>query len=187
MVIQSAQSLSTWLVFYITITCWDEYHKTFAVFTPSPFSLTPGTNSNQRSGTVLQWRGRDPMESKRYEGFRSRTNARMNLRKWKIIRAEKWNPEKRAGCVFLFVPFLFCLTLMWIRLQFVTKWLFRSHECSLSNSIYMSECTIVWMVPRMSQIKNNQLWMGLQALDPLVCSGALIVRDFCLLWYCCIA
>lgn len=32
----------------------------------------------------------------------------------------------------------------------------------------------------MKQIKINQLWMDLQALDPLVLSGALIMGDFCL-------
>lgn len=81
------------------------------------------------SGEQEIWRG--SQAAKRMK------KGRMNLRKWRIIRS----PEEKAGIFFLFS---FCLTLMWIRLQFVMKWLFRSHEGSLSNSIHTSESTMLF-------------------------------------------
>ncbi len=88
---------------------------------------------------MTQWRARDMKGSQAAKRTNERMNkARMNSRKWRIIRSS----EEKAGYCICF--FFFCPTLMWIWLQFVMKWLFRSQAGSLSNSLHTSEHTMLY-------------------------------------------
>lgn len=88
---------------------------------------------------VTQWRARDMKGSQAAKWTNERMKkARMNSRKWRIIRSS----EEKAGDVFF--SFFILPDTMWIRLQFVMKWLFRSHEGSLSNSLHTSERTMLF-------------------------------------------